>query len=145
MSSHIKTVISGSYRKHLAQMLEVKAFLTGEGIEVVAPVSEGVVNPGEEFILLDEDCVADPRTLQDSIFAKMRGSSFLVLANIDDYNGKAAVLEMGYAIALGIQILSLEPVNDPNLSGYCRAFDSVFPKWKMQRAKAGSLCKTAHA
>jgi nucleoside 2-deoxyribosyltransferase len=145
MSSHIRTVISGSYRKHLAEMLEVKAFLSSEGVEVVAPVSAEVVNPGEEFILLDEDCVADPRTLQDSIFAKMRGSSFLVLANVDDYNGKAAVLEMGYAIALGIQILTLEPVSDPNLAGYCRPLAAVFQKWERFARKERAVCKTAHA
>ncbi|OXM87234.1 hypothetical protein [Paenibacillus rigui] len=142
MKDTLKTVISGSYRKHFNQMLEVKTFLEQEGIHVLAPVSHGIVNPGEEFIILDEDPIEDPRTLQDSIFAKIRASSFLVIANIDDYIGKAAVLEMGYAAAMGLQILSVEKVSDPNLAGYCRLMEDVFPRWKNNKeAMAGDrLC-----
>src|SRR5262245_54587189 len=109
MTSQVNTVISGSYRKHFRQMLNLKHFLEQEQINVLAPVSGGVTNPGEEFILLDKDPVHDPRTLQDSIFAKIRSSSFLVLANVDGYIGKAATFEMGYAVSQGIQILALEP------------------------------------
>jgi hypothetical protein len=126
----VSTVISGSYRKHFRQMVELKQFLENERIQVLAPVSSGVVNPGEEFILLDEDPIHDPRTLQDSILAKIRVSSFLVLANVDGYIGKAATFEMGYAVSQGIQILTVEPVLDPNLAGYCRLLEDVFPKWK---------------
>ncbi|UJF33408.1 hypothetical protein [Paenibacillus hexagrammi] len=142
MEKQVQTVISGSYRKHFGQMLEVKSFLEQEGIKVLAPVSQGVVNPGEEFIILNEDPIQDPRTLQDSIFAKMRVSSFLVVANIDNYIGKAAVLEMGYAVSLGLQILSIEPVQDPNLAGYCRLFEDVFPAWKAFKVKESgeALC-----
>ncbi|MCM0605088.1 MAG: hypothetical protein KA715_03285 [Xanthomonadaceae bacterium] len=125
----INTVISGSYRKHFKEMIEIKNFLQSEHINVLAPVSEGIVNPGQEFIILNEDPVHDPRTLQDSILAKIRMSTFLILANVDGYIGKAATFEMGYAVSQGIQILSLEPVKDPNLSGYCRLLESVFPNW----------------
>lgn len=139
-ASSIQTLVSGSYRKHLSQMIEVKKFLEEEGIAVLAPVSDHAVNPGEEFILLEDDPVSDPRTLQDSIFAKMKTCTFLVVANVDDYLGKAAVLEMGYAVAQGIQILSIERVQDPNLGAYCRYIGEVFPRWNerlnSQRAKA---------
>lgn len=127
--SGVSTVISGSYRKHFKEMLEVKQYLLRERIKVLAPVSAGVVNPGEEFVLLDDDPIHDPRILQDSILAKIRESSFLVLANVDGYIGKAATFEMGYAVSQGIQILTLESVEDPNLAGYCRLFSDVFPSW----------------
>jgi hypothetical protein len=110
-------------------MIELKAFLEKERIQVLAPVSAGVVNPGEEFILLDDDPLHDPRILQDSILAKIRTSSFLVLANVDGYIGKAATFEMGYAVSQGLQILTIEPVQDPNLAGYCRSMNEVFPAW----------------
>lgn len=126
--SSLKTVISGSYRKHLNEMFSIKDQLTKHGIDVLAPVSEGVLNPGEEFVLLDMDPVADHRILQDSIFAKMRQSSFLVVANKKGYIGKAALIEIGYAIALGLQILTLEPVEDPNIKPYCRLIADVFTK-----------------
>ncbi len=126
--SSLKTVISGSYRKHLNEMFSIKDHLTKHGIDVLAPVSECVLNPGEEFVLLDMDPVADHRILQDSIFAKMRQSSFLVVANKEGYIGKAALIEIGYAIALGLQILTLEPVEDPNIKPYCRLIADVFAK-----------------
>jgi nucleoside 2-deoxyribosyltransferase len=128
--STVNTVISGSYRKHFREMIALKRFLEGEQINVLAPVSSGIINPGEEFILLNEDPINDPRTLQDSILAKIRASSFLVLANVDGYIGKAASFEMGYAVSQGIQILTITSVEDPNLAGYCRRIEEVFPRWR---------------
>jgi len=139
----VQTVISGSYQKHFNEMIELKRFLHQEGISVLAPVSSGVVNPGQEFILLDEDPIHDPRTLQDSILAKIRASSFLVLANVDGYIGKAATFEMGYAVSQGIQILTLEPVEDPNLAGYCRPLREVFPAWASHSNPALSIVGAA--
>ena len=125
----VNTVISGSYRKHFKQMLNLKQFLEEQRIHVLAPVSAGVMNPADEFVILNEDPVHDPRTLQDSVLTKIRASSFLILANVDGYIGKAATFEMGFAASLGIQILCIEPVSDPNLSGYCRPIKAVFPTW----------------
>jgi nucleoside 2-deoxyribosyltransferase len=127
-NSALLTIISGSYRKHFDEMLALKRALTTERVTVTAPVSELVVNVGEEFALLDEDPIEDPRALQDSIFAMIRRSSFLVLANVDGYMGTAATMEVGYAIAQGLQILTLEPVSDPNIAGYTRTLSEVFPQ-----------------
>lgn len=122
-----KTVISGSYRKHLSSLMRLKQALQNEGIAVLSPVGQEAINPKEEFILLDADPIHDKRLLQDSIFAKIRSSTFLVIANIDGYIGAAAMMELGYAIACGMQILTLEPVKDPNLAPYCRSISEVFP------------------
>ncbi|BBD70929.1 hypothetical protein NIES4072_72950 [Nostoc commune NIES-4072] len=129
-ASGLKTVISGSYRKHLREISLLKDFLITEGIEVLAPVSCTAINVDDEFIILDSDPLKDPRILQDSIFGKMRQSSFHVILNKNGYLGNAAVLELGYAIALGLQILTLEEVIDPNISVYCRRFIQVFPNWR---------------
>jgi hypothetical protein len=51
-----------------------------------------------------------------------------VVANYEQYIGKAALIEMGYAISLGMMILTLEPVEDPNLRPYCREIKEIFPK-----------------
>lgn len=127
-SNALQTIISGSYRKHFDEMLALKRALVTESVLVTAPVSDIVVNVGEEFALLDEDPIEDPRALQDSIFAMIRRSSFLVLANVHGYLGTAATMEVGYAIAQGLQILTLEPMNDPNIAGYTRTLSEVFPQ-----------------
>ena len=36
-------------------------------------------------------------------------------------------MEMGYAIALGVPIYTLESVSDPNLSPYCNLLEEAFP------------------
>lgn len=130
MTSMIKgnvcTVISGSYRRHLAGMYSLKTALESKGITVLSPVGSIAVNPGEEFVILDEDPIEDHRVLQDSVFAKIRRSSFLTSYNEGGYIGAAALLEFGYAISQGIQILTLEPATDPNIAPYTRLLSDVF-------------------
>lgn len=134
--AHLSTVISGSYRKHLQELYLLKAQLESHQVTVLAPVGSFPVNPDEEFIILDVDPISDHRLLQDSIFAKMRSASFHVLANIDGYMGSAALIEVGYAIAIGLQILTLEPVMDPNVTPYCRLLNDVFPSISRINLKA---------
>jgi hypothetical protein len=125
IEGNIATVISGSYRRHLQQMYVLKRFLEAKGITVLSPVGLDAINPGQEFVLLDADPIHDHRTLQDSVFAKIRRSSFLVSFNRDGYVGKASLLEYGYAIAVGIPILTLEPADDPNILPYTRLLADV--------------------
>lgn len=123
----IATVISGSFRKHLNEIYSLKSFLQHQGINVLSPVGTRAVNPGEEFVVLDDDPVADHRILQDSVFAKIRRSTFLVVYNKDGYLGRAALLEIGYAVALGLQVLTVEPVEDPNIAPYTRLLSDALP------------------
>lgn len=126
----LSTVISGSYRKHLRQIILLKNELQNCQVKVLSPVGNAAINPGEEFIILDSDPITHPKLLQDSVFAKIRRSTFLVVANFDGYLGRAAVLEIGFAIAKGLTVYSLEPIDDPNLSPYCRPLEEVFPSTK---------------
>ena len=136
MAECLTTVISGSYRKHLAQLYTLKNQLEAANIRVLSPVGSHAVNEGEEFIILNSDPVEDPRTLQDSVFTKIRNSSFLTVCNVDGYIGKAALLEIGYAIANGLQILTLEPVDDPNIAPYARCLHDVFGMQLFEESKA---------
>jgi hypothetical protein len=125
IEGNIATVISGSYRRHLSKMYVLKRVLEEKGVTVLSPVGSDAINPGEEFVLLDADPIHDHRTLQDSVFAKIRRSTFLVSFNRDGYVGKASLLEYGYAIAIGIPILTLEPADDPNILPYTRLLADV--------------------
>lgn len=125
--SSIATVISGSFRKHLFLIAKLKNELELNYISVLSPVGDVAINPDDEFIILNSDPISHPRLLQDSVFAKIRRSTFLTVANVNGYLGKATILEMGYAIALGISIYTIEAVEDPNLAPYCRLLHDVFP------------------
>ena len=123
----ICTVISGSFRKHLKEIMLLKKELENAYVTVLSPTGECAVNPDEEFIILDSYPITHPKLLQDSVFAKIRRSTFLVVANFNGYLGKAAILEIGYAVATGISIYTVAPVEDPNLSPYCQLLSEVFP------------------
>jgi hypothetical protein len=136
IEGNIATVISGSYRKHLPEMYAMKRILQRRGIHVLSPVGDGAINPGEEFVLLDADPIHDHRTLQDSVFAKIRRASFLVGFNKEGYLGKAALIEFGYAISVGIPILTLEPVEDPNIAPYTRLLADVVGPFELSDEQA---------
>ncbi len=136
IDGNIATVISGSYRRHLPGMYRLKRLLERKGITVLSPVGDGAINPGEEFVLLDADPIHDHRTLQDSVFAKIRRSTFLTSFNQDGYVGKAALLEYGYAIAIGIPVLTLEPAEDPNIRPYTRLLSDVIGPFELSDGNA---------
>ena len=125
-NSALFTVISGSFRKHLLQISLLKKELEDHHIKVLSPIGNAAINPNEEFIILETDHFKNPKLLQDSVFAKIRRSSFLVVANIENYLGNASILEIGYAISTGIDIYTLEPIKDPNISPYCQPIQKIF-------------------
>lgn len=129
------TVISGSYRRHLRELYQLKQEIEKLGILVLSPVGSSALNPEQEFVFLDADPTRDKRLLQDSIFAKIRTSSFLILANFDGYIGKAASIEVGYALAFGLQVLSIALVEDPNIKPYARLINEVFPEFNMLKGR----------
>jgi hypothetical protein len=94
----------------------------------LSPIDDNVVNPDDEFILFKSDKTTDPKLLQDGVFTKIKYSTFVVVANINGYIGRAGTLEIGYAIAHGICICTLEPVEDVHISPYCRLLSEVFPE-----------------
>jgi len=142
-SDTLCTVISGSFRKHLREIMLLKQLLENAHVTVLSPTGNCAVNPHEEFVVLDSDPVTHPKLLQDSVFAKIRRSTFLVVANFDGYLGKAAILEIGYAIATGISIYAIEPVEDPNLSPYCTPISAVFPNINFSLVKDVKLSQAA--
>ena len=75
------------------------------------------------------------------MFSKIRTSAFLVLANFDGYIGNAALMEVGYALAFGLQILTVEPIEDPNISLYTRVLYDVFPDLEPLQRNQEIVCK----
>lgn len=136
------TVICGSLRKHLTEIAFIKKLPEEMGIGVLSPRGVVAKNPDEEFILLDSDPIDGPKLLQDSVFAKIRRSTFIVIANIEGYLGNAAIMEIGHATAYGIDIYTTEPVEDPNLIPYCRPISDIFPHLPIAVSQAKAALST---
>lgn len=121
------TVIIGSFRKYFYKIVELIKEVEKLQIKVLSPKDCTIINPDDEFVIFQSDVTSDHKFLQDVVFSKIKISSFVLLANFNDYIGRAATLEMGYAIAHGISILTLRPVKDSHLKPYCRLLTDVFP------------------
>lgn len=135
--STLKTVISGSFRKHLLKIADLKQVLEELEVRVLSPEICHSKNPDDEFQVLDSDPVWNPELLQASVFEKIRESTFLVLANFERYIGHAAALEVGYSLAVGIKVYSIEEVTDPNISPFCTPISKVFPDLEKMLKKRG--------
>jgi len=108
----METVISGSFRKYLAEIKKVVQSFGEAGITVLAPnVGEGAVNPDEEFIVLAEDDPTKPeRKLEMEFLEKIRKASFLYVADVGGYVGRSAATEMAFARLNNVPVLTAEPI-----------------------------------
>jgi adenylate kinase len=109
LASQINTVISGTHARHSAAMDSLSKRLARSGVRVLT--ANGA---------LSADAI-------DSRFAKIRESSFLTLANFDGELDAAMLADIGFAIASGLEILSVYPITDPNIAPYSRSLSTVVP------------------
>jgi len=123
----LTTVIVGSFRKHLSHILDLKKQLERHQVTVLSPIEDNVINPNADFVIFQSDPTNNLKFLQDAVFHKIKNSTFVVIANINGYIGRAALLEMGYALAVGVSIYTVEPINDPHFSPYCKELKEIFP------------------
>lgn len=133
-----QTVICGSFQKHLAASFQLRDFLENRGVRVLSPIGGSAVTPDDEFVRLDADPLSDERTIQDAVFAKIRQSTFIVVANIGGYLGTATTMEIGYAVACGIRVFTVEEASDPNVSCYTRTFAEIFPDHRQPEGTVAS-------
>ena len=127
LEADLCAVIIGSFRKHYQEIIELKNELEKLQIVVLSPKDCTIVDPAAEFVVFQPDSTSDPKLLQDAVFSKIKSATFVILANFNDYIGRAATLELGYAIANGISIFTLRPMKDAHLKPYCRLLSEVFP------------------
>lgn len=105
-------VISGSFRKHFAGIQEQIREFEALGIDVLSPKLSNVVNPDEEFAILESDDTSDPQVLEQRHLDAIESADALYLFNPQGYIGASATMELGWALALGKPIYSAEPASD---------------------------------
>ena len=119
MSKNLSIVISGSFRRYFDGISEtVKAF-EALGVDVLSPKASKVINPGEEFAVLETDDTDDPKTLEQRHLDAIVAADALYLYNPDGYIGDSSKMELGWAIALGKPVFCKELVADSTLKFFC--------------------------
>ncbi|MBI1984526.1 MAG: hypothetical protein HYS60_00230 [Candidatus Wildermuthbacteria bacterium] len=119
MPKKLSIVISGSFRRYFQGISEtVKAF-EALGIDVLSPKASKVINPGEEFAVLETDDTSDPRTLEQRHLNAITAADALYLYDPDGYIGDSSKMELGWAIALGKPVFCKELVVDSTIKFFC--------------------------
>jgi hypothetical protein len=111
-SEKLSIVVSGSFRKHFKGISKVIKEFEELGIEVLSPKLSGVVNTGDEFVILETDDTHDPKTLEQRHLDAIYEADALYIYNLEGYIGASATLELGWAAALGKPIYSKEEPED---------------------------------
>ena len=119
MAKKLSVVISGSFRRYFDGISEtVKAF-EALSIDVFSPKASKVINPGDEFAVLETDDTSDPRTLEQRHLDAITTADALYLYDPDGYIGDSSKMELGWAIALGKPVFCKELVADSTLNFFC--------------------------
>ena len=100
--------ISGSFRKHLDYILEVKKELESTGVGVLSPRFIEPKNPGEEFVVFTGEEGLSPLELERHHLDSISKSDALVVCDPAGYVGASALIEIGCANALGKRIIFAE-------------------------------------
>jgi hypothetical protein len=103
-----QVVLSGSFRKHLDYILDVKEKLQQKGTTVLSPRFEKPENPGEEFVTFDGEEGKSPLELERYHLKMINEADALVVCSPNGYVGASALIEIGYAQALGKRIIFTE-------------------------------------
>ena len=89
------------------------------GIKVLSPKPSKVINPNEEFVILETDDTADPKTLEQRHLDAIYNADALYIYNPDGYIGASATIELGWALALGKPTYVKEEAVDFTLKLFC--------------------------
>lgn len=101
-------VLSGSFRKHLNDILKIKDLLLKQHAEVLSPRFAVPKNPGEEFVVFEGEDGMSPLELERYHLDMIEQADALVVCSPKGYVGASALIEIGHAQTLGKRIIFTE-------------------------------------
>lgn len=100
-------VISGSFRKYLAEIGRAAFNFRRSGIQVLTPLTPDTINSEEEFVrLITDDPKKSAVVLEKEFMSHISEADFLYVANVEGYIGKSVAAEMSFAIIHNIPIIA---------------------------------------
>jgi len=100
--------ISGNFRKHLEYILKIKEKLEAQGTKVLSPRFTEPKNPGERFVVFTGEEGLSPLELERHHLKSISESDALIVCDPEGYVGASALLEIGFANAMGKRIIFAE-------------------------------------
>src|SRR5207302_985673 len=121
----LNATVSGSFHRHMSRIYETVGSLTDAGVKVLSPADPRVVDHHGEFLFVASDLVRSIRLVQDRHIACISVSDFLWLVAPDGYVGTSAAVEIGAAIAAGVEVFCDSEVRDVTLQQYVRRVGNI--------------------
>jgi hypothetical protein len=121
----VRATVSGSFHRHLAKIGEAVGALRDSGIKVLSPSDPRVVDCEDEFLYVASDRVRSVRLVQDRHLDAVGASDFLLLVCPDGYVGSSAALEVGFAVAHDVPVISETAPADLTLRQYVQVVSSL--------------------
>lgn len=109
-----KVTISGSFKRDPEGLAKVYADLTAAGCDILSPLSAIPVRAEDGFIFMQGDEL-DKLYIERRHLASISQSHFVWLHAPNGYVGPSAAMEIGWAVAQGIQVFSTDTPSDPIL------------------------------
>lgn len=100
--------ISGSFRKHLDYILDIKGTLEDQGTKVLSPRFTEPKNPGEKFVVFTGEEGLGPLELERHHLSSISKSDALIVCDPEGYVGASALIEIGFANAIGKKVVFVE-------------------------------------
>ena len=105
---HRSVVLSGSFRKHLDYIIDIKRILEEQNIEVLSPRFEKLESSDEKFVVFQGEEGLSPLELERYYLDTIDKCDALIVCTKDGYVGASTLLEIGYAQAIGKRIIFTE-------------------------------------
>jgi len=121
----LKIVISGSFRKHYSDIRDIIRKFENLDIQVLSPQHSNVVDPEEDFVLLETDKFNCPETLERAHLNEISKADALYLYNPEGYIGPSSAMELGWALSLGKPIFAREICKDSTLKHFVKKIDKL--------------------
>ena len=108
----MKIVISGSFRKSLTEIIELKEQLENKGIEVLNPKSKTTIDNDDnpEFVLFAVEKNEDANELERKYLESIANSDAHIVYVTNGYLGENTFSEMLFACSLGIPVYLTEQI-----------------------------------
>ena len=118
MDNHLRVTVSGSFHRHLAAITRAVETFNDLSCRVLSPEDPRVVDNFGEFLFVVSDHFRTIRSVQNRHLAAVQASDFLWLVDPDGYVGQSASMELGFAVAMGVPIMTAVPPSDLTLRQY---------------------------
>ena len=122
----MKITILGSYKRDLPGLKKIHEVLTRDGWEILSPRSLNFIYEEDGFLFSDTDISRSPHITELQHLNAIREADIVWLhTSLDGYVGTSAAIEIGWARAIGKEVLCNTPPNDVMLASFCNSGCSI--------------------